>query len=80
MSGKLSPSRIAVLERAYRDGLPGYAAADRAGCSEATAYNHFRCFKAQGIPRGAGRRRRLRDRGQGWPAPYTGPAWIGKPA
>lgn len=83
----LRPRTIAEIENAFRDGLTIWATMYLTDCGQTSVGRLFREFRAERVPRIV-RKRRSRsasERGaacynDGWPPPYTGPAWIGKAA
>lgn len=70
--------RAAILEQLWREGASITRAALSADCTGDTVRKYFGQLAAHGIPRGAVKPRH--KRGPDWPAPYTGPDWIGVPA
>lgn len=75
----LRPHQIESLKASYLGGMSFWRAGSMANTTGSTAWRYFQKFAADGLVRGALRRKPyMRTRGPEWPEPYTGPAIIGK--
>lgn len=66
-----------ILRHAHSAGQTIYAAARAADCSWPTAQRWYERFAAGTEPAPKQPRVKRRDGRYKWPAPYTGPTWIG---